>query len=244
MGLIRILLLLAAMLPWGPALGGDGSDVEVIDPYLELHTGPGRGYPVFHIAERGEHVRILKRRTDWFLVRTADGREGWVPLAQIAATAGESGPPPVAGPGREEFAGRRWEAGVLGGDLEGGRATTLHLGYYLTPGLIAEVSATQSLGQFSTHYLAGLDLVSQPFPDWRFSPYFAVGAGVIRTDPRATLVRAPDRTDGSARVAVGLRTWLGRRFVLRLDYRDHLVFTSRDDNQELQQWQAGIAFFF
>jgi len=52
--------------------------VLVADPYLELHTGPGRGYPIFDIAERGERVEILKRHTDWFKVRTARGREGRV----------------------------------------------------------------------------------------------------------------------------------------------------------------------
>jgi len=38
--------------------------VTVADPYLEMHTGPGVGYPVFHVVERGETVTIVKRRTD------------------------------------------------------------------------------------------------------------------------------------------------------------------------------------
>ena len=38
--------------------------VSVADPYLELRTGPGRGYPVFHVVDRGETVEIMKRRTD------------------------------------------------------------------------------------------------------------------------------------------------------------------------------------
>lgn len=28
--------------------------VQVADPYLELRTGPGRGYPIFHVAAREE----------------------------------------------------------------------------------------------------------------------------------------------------------------------------------------------
>ena len=31
----------------------------VNDPYIELHTGPGRGYPIFHVTERGERIIIL-----------------------------------------------------------------------------------------------------------------------------------------------------------------------------------------
>jgi uncharacterized protein YgiM (DUF1202 family) len=33
----------------------------VTEPYLELHTGPGRGYPVQQVVERGESVRVLMR---------------------------------------------------------------------------------------------------------------------------------------------------------------------------------------
>ncbi len=52
--------------------------VQVAEPYLELSTGPGRGYPVFHVVDRGELVEVLKRKTDWFKVRTGKGKEGWV----------------------------------------------------------------------------------------------------------------------------------------------------------------------
>ena len=50
--------------------------VAVADPYLELHTGPGRGYPVYRVVPRGERVEILYRRTDWFRVRDEQDREG------------------------------------------------------------------------------------------------------------------------------------------------------------------------
>ena len=33
--------------------------VVVADPYLEMHTGPGRGYPIDHVVDRGETVKII-----------------------------------------------------------------------------------------------------------------------------------------------------------------------------------------
>ena len=30
--------------------------LEVIDPYVEMHSGPGRGYPVFYVIEQGERA--------------------------------------------------------------------------------------------------------------------------------------------------------------------------------------------
>ncbi len=72
--------------------------VVVADPYLEMHTGPGRGYPVFHVVDRGESVDIVKQRTDWFLVRDADGDEGWVNQSQMEQLAALGGSP-TGGPG-------------------------------------------------------------------------------------------------------------------------------------------------
>ena len=32
--------------------------VELVDPYIEMHSGPGRGYPIFHVVDRGESVAL------------------------------------------------------------------------------------------------------------------------------------------------------------------------------------------
>jgi len=60
--------------------------VTVDEAYLELHTGPGRGYPVFHVVDRGMEIEVIKRRTDWFMVRTEKGKKGWVKRADMVLT--------------------------------------------------------------------------------------------------------------------------------------------------------------
>jgi len=52
--------------------------VQIADPYIELRTGPGRGFPIFFVAPRNEWIEIELRHTDWFRVRTEDGKTGWV----------------------------------------------------------------------------------------------------------------------------------------------------------------------
>ena len=32
--------------------------VKIVDPYIELHTGPGRGYPIFHVVKRHDWIDI------------------------------------------------------------------------------------------------------------------------------------------------------------------------------------------
>ena len=55
-------------------------------PYIELRTGPGRGYPIFFVAPRGEQIDIELRHTDWFRVRTVGGKVGWVHRQQLETT--------------------------------------------------------------------------------------------------------------------------------------------------------------
>src|SRR5688572_7796782 len=121
---LLILMLIAA-----PALA-DGPTVTVADPYLEMRTGPGRGFPVFHVVERGEAVRVDVRRTDWFRVLDADGREGWVHRDQMAETLLPTGAKlAVKDPAREDFGEHRREAGILLGDYGGANVLTLYGAY-------------------------------------------------------------------------------------------------------------------
>jgi uncharacterized protein YgiM (DUF1202 family) len=229
------------------AVRADENHLEVIvaDPFIELHTGPGRGYPVFHVAERGEQIALLKRRTDWFKVRVARGTEGWVHGEQLASTLQLDGQP-LALPtyGLDDYTGRRWEVGGLYGDFGGANAISTYGAVNFTPNLSGELWLEQVLGRFSDSTLVSLNVVHVMYPEWRASPYFTLGAGSIETKPKATLVATVDRTDSFAQAGVGVRTYLTRRFLFRGEYKTYVVFTSRDDNEEIREWKAGFSFFF
>src|ERR1700756_857363 len=83
----------------------------VTDPFLEMHSGPGRGYPVVYVVGRDEVVTILYSRTDWFKVRAPRGQEGWARRMDLALTKLASGEPaPI--PPYPDFATHRWELGA------------------------------------------------------------------------------------------------------------------------------------
>ncbi len=244
-GLGAILLSLQSVF-MAQAFGADDAyEVVVTDPFLELHTGPGRGYPTFYVIDRGTTVTVLKRRTDWFKVRGDRGTEGWVPRQQILATLGLTGDPvDLREPSREDFATRRWEAGVLAGDFGGASVISLYGAYAFSDSLSVELTGSQVLGNFSNGWLGTLSLVHVFVPEWRIAPYFTIGTGMIITEPKTTLVQTADRNDQIAHVGAGIRGYLTRRFLARIEYRSNVVFTSRDDNEEVDEWKAGFAFFF
>ena len=219
--------------------------VFVSEPYLELATGPGRGYPVFHVVGREASVDVLFRRTDWFKVRDEQGVEGWARATDMRRTKLADGSPFIFNLGdRAGFTTHNWELGIGGGDYGGANLIGAYGAYSLTDNMKVELTLSQFLGNFSNGYKAEAGLTHVIFPEWRFSPFVELGTGVVYIEPRATIILPDDRTDQTAYVGAGVRFYLTRRFFLRADYRWHTVFTSRDDNQELEEWKVLIACFF
>jgi hypothetical protein len=236
---LLILLVLAT-----PALA-EGPTVSVADPYLEMRTGPGRGFPVFHVVERGESVRIDVRRTDWFRVLDADGREGWVHRDQMAETLLPAGEKlAIIDPAREDFGEHRREAGLLLGDYGGANVLTLYGAYGFNQHLAAEIALGHIMGNFSDGQYATIGITHVPMPEWRIQPFLSMGIGVINIQPAGTLVGTPKRTDQVAYAGIGVRAYIARRFKVRGEYKEYVVFTDRDENEEEMEWKIGFAFFF
>jgi len=220
-------------------------EVAVADPYLELHTGPARGYPIFHVIDRGENVSIVVQRTDWYLVRNDEGVEGWVDADQMQLTLKPDGDAfDIERATLDDFTNARWEAGVLAGDFGGANIVSLYGGYSLNPNVSVEVWGSQILGNFSNGWMGSVNVVHEAFPEWRISPFFTLGAGVIHTEPKSTIIQGEDRTDQIGHVGAGFRIYATRRFIFRAEYKSYVVFTSRDDNEEVEEWKVGFAFFF
>jgi hypothetical protein len=222
-----------------------GLAVTVADPYLEMRTGPGRGFPVFHVVERGESVQVEKRRTDWFQVVDASGRQGWVHKDQMKETLVPAGVKlAIDDPAREDFGAHRREVGLLLGDYGGANVITVYGAYAFNEHLAGEVALAHILGNFSDGQYATVGVTHVPVPEWRIQPFLSIGTGVIRIRPEGTLVGTPERTDQVAYAGIGVRAYLARRFIVRGEYKEYVVFTDRDENEEDIEWKIGFAFFF
>ena len=217
----------------------------VTEPYLELHTGPGRGYPVTQVVARGDSVDVLYRRTEWFRVRTERGVEGWVAEdALLHTTLADGSRFTFEWGNREGFRSHRWEGGILTGDYAGATLVEGFLAHSLTDNLKLELHAGQYLGNLSNGYLADIGLNHVFMPEWRFSPFVTLGTGVERTEPKATLVKPLNQNFQTAYAGAGARFYVTRRFFVRGEYRHHTVFTKSDFNEVKQEWKIGFAFFY
>ena len=231
--------------------------VKVIDAFIELHTGPGRGFPIFFVAEQGEWIEILKSKTTWYKVKLKSEKLGWVNKDQLKKTLTVDDEAVIIDdPDFEEYLNRDWEMGVLSGDFEGAPLIALYGGYHFTKNLSTELTVSQALGNFSEIRTATINVINEPFPDlqpltWvpyleevHLSPFFGIGVGVMETLPRATLVQTIDRNDNLSFVTSGVKIYLTRRFLLRMDYRRFVVLTDRNQNEDVEEWKLGFSIFF
>jgi opacity protein-like surface antigen len=239
------LLLLAALLTPAVSAAREYLQLFVTAPYLELHTGPGRGYPVFHVVPRDGSVDVLFRRTDWFKVRTEQGVEGWASQTDMQKMVLADGSQFKFDLGdRAGFTSHRYEMGMFAGQYGGATLVSGYMSFSFNPQLALEASVGQFLGNFSNGETEDIGFAHVFVPEARWSPFVTIGLGLVQTQPKATLVAAPDRDEQSAYVGGGIRFYLTRRFFLRAEYRQYWIFTKRNQNEDSDEWKAGFAFFF
>lgn len=236
-------LLLCACFPLAQAK--EPLQVSVADTFINVYSGPGSGYPIFHVIERDEQITLLKQRTDWIKIETRRGQTGWIRRQDMQHTLGPDGTvPDFSDPSQSDYLSRRFELGVSAGKFAGADSLNASLGYRFTENFTAELRLGQNTGQFSDSRMATIGLVHQPFPEWRVSPFFALAGGRIKILPSATLVEAEDREDNLIQTSLGTYVYLSRRFFMRVEYTNHQILTSRDTNEEVNEWKLGFNVFF
>ena len=220
-------------------------EVKVADPFLEMHTGPSVSYPIFHVIKRDEIITVVKQRTSWYLIEDYKKREGWVHRSQLAKTLTlKDEKIEIKEFTHENYLEHDLEMSMIGGNFGTLPMMTLSGSYAFTNNLAAEVSFSQIIGSFSSRQLLGGNLIHHPFPEWKISPYFSLGTGLIKTNVKSTISPLKDQTDYLANVGLGFKMYLTRRFLLRADVKKHIIFQSRNNNEEITAWQVGFAFFF
>ena len=219
--------------------------VQIADPYIEMRTGPGRGFPVFFVAARNDWIEIELRHTDWFQVRTDDNKVGWVNRQQLETTITAAG-------GRKSFRdvllddylSRKVQLGAAWGHFKSEPMLKLWTSYRLSETISVEGTVGQVQGVFSGTDFWHLNIVVEPWSDRRVSPFFGAGLGKFKNFPNLSLIGATTTDAKLGTASVGVRYHLTDRFVISTDYSLYTAFLSDQKSTEYRAWTAGFSFFF
>lgn len=223
--------------------------LEVIDPYVELHTGPGRGYPVFYVIEQGERVDVLTRRPGWYEVRAQNGRTGWTTAAQISRTLQPTGEPadlPTVGFG--DYLKNRWRVGFsagqfTSGELDGADTFNVAGGYRPLPWLGLSFEYGFFFDADIKGELYNFNILLEPFSQWRLSPVLLLGRGRISVDSQPELTPLEIDTADFNTYGLGINYYLGRNFIVKGEYRDYSVLAD-NGTVTVEAWLIGFNTFF
>jgi hypothetical protein len=241
--LLASVLLLQALCVNFACAGERLLQLVVTEPFLEMHSGPGRGYPVVYVVGRDEVVTVLYSRTDWYKVRAPRGQEGWARRQELALTALPSGAPaPI--PPYPDFTSHRWEVGAGYGVYNRENLVTTYADFGLTDSIDIEAVVQQAFGTIDNRVVASIGLRHTFIPEWKwFSPTAGIGTAYQHIADKAP--PAPlESNNQMAYVSLGARGFITRRFMWRADWRHYVVFNNLNVYEDLEEWKFGLAVFF
>jgi len=231
--------------PARPARTPKAERVLVADAYIELRTGPGRGYPIYYVAPRNEWIEIELRHTDWFRVRTDDDKVGWVSRQQLETTLTAAGSKKTFRDVLlDDYLSRKVQLGAAWGHFQSEPMLKVWTSYRFADTLSLEATFGQVQGVFSGTDLWHVSLVVEPWSDYRLSPFFSVGVGKFKNFPNLSLIGAQTTDAKLATASIGVRYHFTERFVLSADYSLYSAFVSDQRTTEYKAWTLGVAFFF
>ena len=223
--------------------------LEVIDPYVEMHSGPGRGYPVFYVIEQGEKIEIITRRPGWYEVRISNGKTGWATASQISRTIQLTGEPadlPTVSYG--DYLKNRWRVGFnsgqfSSGELKGSETFSFTAGYRPLGWLGVEAEGGKVFGTDIKGNFYSANLVVEPFSAWIVSPVLLIGRGGMKIDSQPKLTPLLISDSDFNHFGLGLHYYLGRNFLFKGEYRSYSV-SADNNNVRLNAWTLGFNSFF
>ena len=227
-------------------------ELKVIDTYLELHSGPGRGYPIFHVIEQGQTVKVHTRRTNWFFVSDRRNRQGWVKQEGLARTLAPTGLP-AALPDTQhgDFLAQQGRIGFAIGLQEKAETATVMAGFRLLSWAGIEIEYGELFGEKIEGNYYGGSVIIEPFQmldtiaDWSFTPFISKGLGqqtwgnkqIGKVGTTDTLKNEYEFT------GIGVNYYIGYSFVVRGEYRKMILYGQNNDIS-VGAWRLGFSSFF
>lgn len=224
----------------------DSIQLSVIDTYIELHSGPGRGYPATHTIEQGEPVNVHRRRGNWYLVTDKRGREGWVLQEKLARTIAPSGLPAALPEIQHgDYLAQKWRIGYAAGKLDNDETASVVAGFRLLSIVSIEAEYSQIFGDDLDGDSYGANILVEPIQSLAFTPFLSAGLGELDFSQKTT--RSTGQDEGISgnyhQFGAGINYYIGLNFVVRGEYRQVRV-KGKNGSTSSPAWQIGFSSFF
>ncbi|NRB39110.1 MAG: SH3 domain-containing protein [Pseudomonadales bacterium] len=252
-GFGKLVLFFAFMLLLHPLTHAEETDSQtkytVTAPYLELRSGPARGYPILFTLKYHQQLQILSRKTQWLKVKTEEGDIGWIQEKQLNHLSYQNQAIAYSGIDRQAYQKKQLEFGFYTGGVNGGANDNTPLiatsiAWQFTELYSTELTYHHMLGNNEENFLLQLDLQHTLAPEWPISPTFNIGLGQLQTKPKSTLGDAKAIESNTANFGIGFKYPIQHRFVLRGDYNKHLIISNKNQLDSVLIWKLGISIFF
>ncbi len=253
LAVLGLSLLLAFGATSARARDDDGEEsvvmARVIVESAALRTGPGAGFRIARIAQRGDTFRVHERSTRgfWFRVELPDGSLAWIDGNVVYNQ--EVGPPSRGERIlRKIFApppllGEHGELAVMLGVLSDAGLMAARPTFLLSPTFGFELDLAGSVGSAGRLLMGGGGPLINLFPHWPIVPFFTVGGGVAYATPNADSFVLDDGASSHVYAGGGLRFGFRQRLIVRVEGRSH-VFFDPDRIVAQEEISGGLSAFF
>lgn len=220
--------------------------LKVIDPFLELHTGPGRGYPIFHVVEQDEMVSVLRRRTNWYYVQDNRQRQGWVKQEGLARTLAPTGLPAALPETQHgDFLAQQGRVGFSFGQQGSAETASFTAGFRLLSWAGLEAEYGQIFGKFIDGEMYSGSIIVEPIKSWTFTPFISKGYGRQNWQVKEKQqVGTNQELDTEFEfTGLGINYYIGYSFVVRAEFRS-IYLNADNENGNQTAWRLGFSSFF
>lgn len=231
--------------------------LKVAQDYIDIRTGPGRGYPVMNILERDSWFQIDKQFTSWLKITQLDklntpeqfklgSISGWIHLSDLNNITNLLGNPiDVPNHNFTQYnQDRPWSGSVVTGELSGASLLGVIGSYRFNNHFSLEAALTQSASKLATRQSYNIQLLHHTTLSEKYQPFFLIGTGILNVKPKNTLIRNDDSEDDFLKAGIGLQTHIFGPLFFRLEYSQNVLLTSRKNNEYLNEWSLGFSSYF
>lgn len=228
----------------------EGERVDIVDPYLEIHSGPGRNYPVINVVEKGDSLNVLSRKANWYRVSWGEGKQGWSQAEQLDRTLYSGVPMENQQTGHKDYLNMNWSVGFNYGQFEGAETLAVRGGYKPFRWVGVEVEYGQTFGSTrDVDYYSG-QLFVEPFPHWQFSPFMTLGQGEKDFKLKSKSSGVEGENADFERGGIGVNYYIGYNFVVRGEYQwyslsvEGIELLEERVERQSSAWVIGFSSFF